>query len=103
MCGWKDRCRDGNLRTYCQVSPILFGWFFAEASPTCFCIFVKCFFILLYPPTRKVERQPHVLVISADPPKKLPAVLVIMLVLRRKGQPPVPVIWLTMRRGQLPG
>ena len=23
---WKDRCRDGNLRTYCHVSPILFGW-----------------------------------------------------------------------------
>ena len=48
--------------------------------------------------TRKVERQPHVLVISADPKKKkLPAVLVIMLVLRRKGQ-------LTLRRrGQLPG
>ena len=44
VCGWKDRCRDGNLRTYCQVSPILFGWFFAEASPTCFYIFVKCFF-----------------------------------------------------------
>ena len=44
MCGWKDRCRDGNLRTYCHVSPILFGWFFVEASPTCFCIFVKCFF-----------------------------------------------------------
>ena len=42
MCGWKDRCRDGNLRTYCHVSPILFGWFFVEASPTCFCIFVKC-------------------------------------------------------------
>ena len=55
--------------------------------------------------TRKVERQPHVLVISADPKKKkLPAVLVIMLVLRRKGQPPVPVIGLTLRRrGQLPG
>ena len=44
MCGWKDRCRDGNLRTYCHVSPILFGWFFVEASPTCFCILVKCFF-----------------------------------------------------------
>ena len=43
VCGWKDRCRDGNLITYCQVSPILFGWFFVEASPTCFCIFVKCF------------------------------------------------------------
>ena len=45
MCGWKDRCRDGNLRTYCHVSPILFGWLFVEASPTCFCIFVKCFYI----------------------------------------------------------
>ena len=33
MCGWKDRCRDGNLRRYCHVSPILFGWFFVEASP----------------------------------------------------------------------
>ena len=41
VCGWKDRCRDGNLRTYCHVSPILFGCFFVEASPTCFCIFVK--------------------------------------------------------------
>ena len=49
MCGWKDRCRDGNLRTYCHVSPILFGLFFLEASPTCFCIYVKCFFCnLLY-------------------------------------------------------
>ena len=36
--------RDGNLRTYCHVSPISFGCFFVEASPTCFCIFVKCFF-----------------------------------------------------------
>ena len=36
VCGWKDRCRNGNLRTYCHVSPILFGWFFVEASPTCF-------------------------------------------------------------------
>ena len=27
MCGWKDRCRVGNLRTYCHVSPILFGCF----------------------------------------------------------------------------
>ena len=49
MCGWKDRCRDGNLRTYCHVSPILFGWFFVEASPTCFYIFVKCFFCNLFP------------------------------------------------------
>ena len=48
VCGWKDRCRDGNLRTYCHVSPILFGWFFVEASPTCFCIFVKCFFCNLF-------------------------------------------------------
>ena len=48
VCGWKDRCRDGNLRTYCHVSPILFGWFFVEASPTCFCIFVKCFFCNCY-------------------------------------------------------
>ena len=49
VCGWKDRCRDGNLRTYCHVSPILFSWFFVEASPTCFCIFVKCFFCNLFP------------------------------------------------------
>ena len=28
VCGRKDRCRDGNLRTYCHVSPILFGCFF---------------------------------------------------------------------------
>ena len=49
VCGWKDPCRDGNLRTYCHVSPILFGCFFVEASPTSFCIFVKCFiFYLLY-------------------------------------------------------
>ena len=48
VCGWKDRCRDGNLRMYCHVSPILFGWFFVEASPTCFCIFVKCFFCNLF-------------------------------------------------------
>ena len=27
VCGWKDRCRDGNLRRYCRVSPILFGFF----------------------------------------------------------------------------
>ena len=47
-CGWKDRCRDGNLRMYCHVSPILFSWFFVEASPTCFCIFVKCFFCNLF-------------------------------------------------------
>ena len=49
VCGWKDRCRDGNLRTYYRVSPILFGWFFVEASPACFCIFVKCFFYNLFP------------------------------------------------------
>ena len=49
VCGWKDRCRDGNLKTYCHVSPILFGWFFVEASPTCFCIFVKYFFCNLFP------------------------------------------------------
>ena len=55
-----------------------------------------------YIENQKVERQPHMLVISADP-KRLPAMLVIMLVLRRKGQPPVPVIGLTLRRGQLPG
>ena len=45
MCGWKDRCRDGNLRTYCQVSPILFGCFFAEASPTCFLHFCEMLFV----------------------------------------------------------
>ena len=51
---------------------------------------------------QEVKRQPPV---SADPKnkKRLPPVLVIMLVLRRKGQPPVPVIGLTLRRrGQLP-
>ena len=55
--------------------------------------------------TRKVERQPHVLVISADPKRKrLPAVLVIMLVLRRKEQSPVPVIGLTLgEEGSFPG
>ena len=41
MCGWIDRCRDGNLRTYCHVSPILFVVFFVETIPTCFCIFVN--------------------------------------------------------------
>ena len=54
VCGWKDRCRDGNLRTYCHVSPILFGWFFVEASPTCFGIFEKCFFCNLF--TYTLER-----------------------------------------------
>ena len=44
VCGRKDRCRDGNLRTYGRVSPILFFFCFLEAIPTCFCIFVKCFF-----------------------------------------------------------
>ena len=37
VCGWKDRCRDGNLRTYCRVSPILFGCFFVEAMFLHFC------------------------------------------------------------------
>ena len=32
VCGWKDRCRDGNLRTYCHVSPIVSGDFFGEAG-----------------------------------------------------------------------
>ena len=45
MCGWKDRCRDGNLRTYCHVSPFLFGCFFLwKPALHVFCIFVKCFF-----------------------------------------------------------
>ena len=60
MCGWKDRCRDGNLRTYCHVSPILFGWFFVEASPTCFCIFVKCFFCNLFT-TTTLHKRPDIL------------------------------------------
>ena len=33
VCGCKDRCRDGNLRTYCHVSPILFGFFFCGNHP----------------------------------------------------------------------
>ena len=40
---------DTDIDQYCHVSPILFGWFFVEASPTCFCIFVKCFFCNLFP------------------------------------------------------
>ena len=46
VCGWKDRCRDGNLRTYCHASPILFGCFFVEASPTCFCILLNAFSVI---------------------------------------------------------
>ena len=60
VCGWKDRCRDGNLRTYCHVSPILFGWFFVEASPTCFCIFVKCFFCNLCRDGMGKKWRPHI-------------------------------------------
>ena len=48
VCGWKDRCRDANLRTYCHVSPILFVCFFlVEVIPTCFCIFCETLFLEL--------------------------------------------------------
>ena len=40
MCGLKDRCRDGNLS--CE-SHLVWLFFFVEASPTCFCIFVMLF------------------------------------------------------------
>ena len=51
--------------------------------------------------TRKVERQPYVLVISADPKKACRASYNASP--GRKGQPPVPVIGLILRRrGQLP-
>ena len=43
MCGWKDRCRDGNPRTYCHVSPILFFFFFCGSQPYMFLHFVKYF------------------------------------------------------------
>ena len=42
VCGWKDRCRDGNLRTYCRVSPILFGWFLWKPALHVFAL--KCCF-----------------------------------------------------------
>ena len=66
MCGWKDRCRDGNLRTYCHVSPILFGCFFVEASPTCFCIFVKCFSYMLLHEWEAVQENIRVNTASID-------------------------------------
>ena len=45
VCGWKDRCRDGNLRTYCHVSPILFGWFFCGSQPYMFLYFCEMLFL----------------------------------------------------------
>ena len=46
------RCRDGNLRTYFHVSPILFGFFFLwKPALHVFCIFVKCFFDYAFIPT----------------------------------------------------
>ena len=45
VCGWKDRCRDGNLRTYCHVSPILFGWFFCGSQPYMFWHFCEMLFL----------------------------------------------------------
>ena len=32
VCGWKDRCRDDNLRRYCHGSPILFVLLFWNPS-----------------------------------------------------------------------
>ena len=43
VCGWKDRCRDGNLRTYGYVSPILLP------ALQFLLLFVKCFFYNLFP------------------------------------------------------
>ena len=48
VCGWKDRCRDGNLRTYCHVSlsPILFGWpVFCGSQPYMFLHFCEMLFL----------------------------------------------------------
>ena len=45
--GWKDRCRDGNLRTYCHVSPILFGCFFCGSQPYMFLHFCEMLFLEL--------------------------------------------------------
>ena len=45
VCGWKDRCRDGNLRTYCHVSPILFGCFFCGSQPYMFLHFCEMLFL----------------------------------------------------------
>ena len=46
VCGWKDRCRDGNLRTYCRVSPILFVLFFGS-HPYMFLHFCEMLFLEL--------------------------------------------------------
>ena len=47
VCGWKDRCTDGNLRTYCHVSPILFGWFFCGSQPYMILHFCEMLFLEL--------------------------------------------------------
>ena len=47
VCGWKDQCRDGNLRTYCHVSPILFGCFFCGSQPYMFLHFCEMLFLKL--------------------------------------------------------
>ena len=44
-CGWKDRCRDGILRTYCHVSPILFSWFFCGSQPYMLLHFCEMLFL----------------------------------------------------------
>ena len=46
VCGWKDRCRDGNLRTYCHVSPILFV--FCGSQPYMFLHFCEMLFCNLF-------------------------------------------------------
>ena len=45
VCGWKDRCRDGNLRTYCHVSPILFSCFFCGSQPYMLLHFCEMLFL----------------------------------------------------------
>ena len=42
VCGWKDRCRVGNLRTYCHVSPILFVF---GSRPYMFLYFCEMLFL----------------------------------------------------------
>ena len=44
VCGWKDQCRDGNLRTYCHVSPRLV---FCGSQPYMFLHFCEMLFLEL--------------------------------------------------------
>ena len=47
VCGWKDRRRDGNLRTYCRVSPIFVFLFFCGSHPYMFLHFCEMLFLEL--------------------------------------------------------